>query len=574
MTTPVFLRITVSLPMGCTVSGWPAADGSDDALVSAARNALPVERSGPGTTTMRRPDELATELNELEDPLGFDIDVILAKAAEIEQAAEAQGNAELRLRARLLQADMWQRQGQDAAVARVLREVNAYTAEHDRGALRARSDRLSARIYYTLGDMAACLEYAISAVQHLEDAASARTRAAYLMALAGALNATGSFDKARERYRQAERFAVASGDVQRQLAVLNNRAYSELEAGEAQRAWEVVQRLQAVAAEHRSDLNPNYLDTVAQVQIALGRYAEAEQAVRASIRACSGSWEQELDSLAQFTATLAVVQRHLGATAAAQETLDRCRLLCDERNLTKISVQLLQEQAELYGACGDYQRAFQMHKAFHVADSQLISQQREAQARTRQAMFETAEAREDAARFRTQALHDPLTGLPNRRYLDERLPTLIEKAEQAGVALVAAVIDVDHFKRVNDQFSHQIGDQVLVTMAELLTAAVPAVASESPGFAARLGGEEFLLILPGIGATAAASRLETLRREIAAYPWHVLADTLAVTASIGMTATRTSMTPGSLLARADELVYAAKHAGRDRVCVDPELELS
>ena len=545
------------------VSGWLAVEGAEDAAVSPE----------PQAAAPRRAEELAAELNDLEDALGFDVDVVLARATEIERAADADGDTELFLRARLLQADMWQRMGRAAEVTRVLWEVNAWTAQHDHRGLRARSDRLSARIFYALGDMAACLEHAVSAVQHLEDSAPARTRSAYLMALGGALNAMGSFDEARERYQQAERFATASGDVQRQLAVLNNLAYSELEAGDAERAWEVVQRLVAVAAEHQCALNPNYLDTVAQVEIALGRYAEAELTARASIEACSGSWEQEVDSLAQFMATLAVAQRHLGNTSAAQATLDYCRRLCDERNLATISVQLLQEQAELYGACGDFQRAFLTHKEFHVAESELISRQREAQARIRQAMFETAEAREDAARFRAQALHDPLTGLPNRRQLDERLPALLEDAERTGVALVAAVVDVDHFKRVNDTFSHEIGDQVLVVMAELLARAVPASAAGSSGLAARTGGEEFLLILPGIGPTAAASVLETLRREVAAYPWQVLADGLTVTVSIGMAAARIGMTLSWLLARADELVYAAKNAGRDRVCIDPELQL-
>jgi diguanylate cyclase (GGDEF)-like protein len=556
------------------VNGWlVAVDGADDAVVPTTTAAPPREAPEPSAAAGHRADELAAELDDLEDALGFDVAVVLARATEIERAVDPDSDPELFLRARLLRADMWQRMGQATEVSRVLWEVNAWAVKHDHRALRARSDRLSARIFYALGDMAACLEYAVSAVQHLEDSAPARTRSAYLMALGGALNAMGSFDEARERYQQAERFAIASGDVQRQLAVLNNLAYSELEAGDAEQAWEVVQRMVTVAAEHDSALNPNYLDTVAQVEIALGRYAEAELTAKASIEACSGSWEQEVDSLAQFTATLAVIQRHLGNIVAAQATLDHCRQLCEERNLTTISVRLLQEQAELYGACGDFQRAFLTHKAFHVADSELISQHREAQARMRQAMFETAEAREDAARFRTQALHDPLTGLPNRRQLDERLPALVDDAQRAGVSLVAAVVDVDHFKRVNDTFSHEIGDRVLVVMAELLAQAVPATAPGSAGFAARMGGEEFLLVLPGIGPEAAASRLEMLRREVAAYPWHLLADALAVTVSIGMTATRTGTTLNGLLSRADELVYAAKRAGRDRVCVDPGLEL-
>ena len=238
-------------PIGRAVSGRLAVDGSKHAPMAPALSTSPREPPDLQATGIHHADELATELDELEDALGFDVPVVLAKAAEIERAAEARGDSELRLRARLLQADMWQREGQATAVARVLREVNAWTAKHDHRGLRARCDRLSARIFYALGDMVACLEHAVGAVQHLEDSAPARTRSAYLMALGGALNATGSFEQARERYQQAERFAIASGDVQRQLAVLNNLAYSELEAGDAERAWEVVQRLQKVAAEHR-----------------------------------------------------------------------------------------------------------------------------------------------------------------------------------------------------------------------------------------------------------------------------------------------------------------------------------
>ena len=555
------------------MSGWRVAEGSEHAPEAPAPGASLCEPVEPSPAAIRGADELGAELDDLEDALGFDVAAVLAKAAAIEQAAEVLGDSVLRLRARLLQADMWQREGQAMAAARVLWEVNAWTAKHEHRSLRARSDRLSARMYYALGDMATCLEHTVSAVQQLDDSTPARTRSAYLMALGSALNATGSFEEARERFRQAERFAVASGDVQRQLAVLNNLAYSELEAGDAERAWEVAERLQAVAAEHRYDLNPNYLDTVAQVQISLGRYAEAEHTAHTSIQAFSGSWEQEVDSLAQFMATLAVAQRHLGATAAAQDTLDRCRRLCDERNLTKINVQLLQEQADLYAASGDFRQAFLTHKAFHAADSELLSKRREAQARTRQAMFETTEAREDAARFREQARRDPLTGLSNRRYMDENLPTMVENAERVGEALVAAMIDVDHFKRVNDTFSHQIGDQVLVIIAGLLAAAVPALTGDPLSFAARTGGEEFLLVLSGMSPKAAAHHLETLRLGVAAYPWQSLADGLTVTVSIGMAATGDGSTPSGLLARADELLYTAKRTGRDRTCVDPQLEL-
>jgi diguanylate cyclase (GGDEF)-like protein len=544
------LRFTPPLPMEQAMSGPVAVEGPGRATVAPA----------PGVSSA---DRLSAELEALEEDLGFDIAVVLAKAAEIEREAEASGDTVLRFRARLLQANMWQRQGKASAAARLLREVKAWATANNCRPLLARSDRLLTRVYYALGDTAACLEHAILAVQQLDDDTPARTRAAHLMALAGALASTGSFEAARERYQQAERFAIAAKDVNRHLAVLNNLAYSELEAGEPQRAWDVVLRLREVAVEHEVELNPNYLDTVAQAQIALGRYADAEQTTKASIEAFASTWEEEVDSFAQSLATLAVAQRHLGATAAAQEALDRCRALCEERDLAYIGVLALQEQAELYAACGDFERAFHTYKAYHTANSDLVSQQAKARAQTRQAMFETAEAREDAERFREQARRDPLTGLPNRRYMDEHLPAMLE----AGTPIVAALMDVDHFKRVNDTLSHHIGDQVLVAIAGILSAAVPVGPAMQVGFAARTGGEEFLLVLAGTSQAAALRHVEALREAVAGHAWQPVTGELPVTVSIGVAVAGPDDAPHHLLARADERLYAAKREGRNRVCV-------
>src|SRR5438034_831536 len=91
-------------------------------------------------------------------------------------------------------------------------------------------------------------------------------------------------DAARERYRQAERTAAAGGPVEMLMMVLNNLAYGEYMAGEPQRAWAVVERLVGVAAAYGKPLDPPAIDTIARVQIALGRYAEAEQTIQAGMR--------------------------------------------------------------------------------------------------------------------------------------------------------------------------------------------------------------------------------------------------------------------------------------------------
>jgi ATP/maltotriose-dependent transcriptional regulator MalT len=278
-------------------------------------------------------DELAAELGGFEDPVYCDADAALVSAVEVERAAGALGEEALVMRARLLQADMRQRKGEIAAVARPLWEVNQWAGEHDHRPLLARSHLVLARTFRDLGDLAACLEHSLDSVELLDDTTSPHVRVFYLMKLADALVWTGSYESARERYQQAERFAVASGAVEAQLRVLNNRAYAEYENGSPQRAWAVAERMQAVAATHGHPLSPNWLDTIGRVQVELGRYAEAEQTMRSCIERYDRQGYEEADALPEYLLTLAAAQRGLGAVQRAQESLDQCRTLCHERQL-------------------------------------------------------------------------------------------------------------------------------------------------------------------------------------------------------------------------------------------------
>nr|BFE70869.1 hypothetical protein GCM10020092_041700 [Actinoplanes digitatis] len=125
-----------------------------------------------------------------------------------------------------------------------------------------------------------------------------------------------------------------------------------------------------------------------------------------------------------------------------------------------------------------------------------------------------------------------------------------------------AIADLDHFKRINDQCSHQIGDRVLVAVAGLLLEAAAA-----PGFAARLGGEEFLVVIAGPDDAGAALRLDELRRAVAEHDWAPLTGGLPVTVSLGVATAALGSDPSPVLARADRALYAAKHGGRNRVSV-------
>lgn len=159
-------------------------------------------------------------------------------------------------------------------------------------------------------------------------------------------------------------------------------------------------------------------------------------------------------------------------------------------------------------------------------------------------------------------LFDGLTGAYNRRFLHEWLDAELGRRD-AGAArpLSLVMVDLDHFKRLNDVHGHRVGDEVLVQLAAILQ-----IYAAPGGFAARHGGEEFALLLPGVDAPEAAGRAELLRAEVAAHTFVFGEDAVALTLSAGVAqaddATRTAR---DLIERADRRLYDAKRAGRDRV---------
>lgn len=161
---------------------------------------------------------------------------------------------------------------------------------------------------------------------------------------------------------------------------------------------------------------------------------------------------------------------------------------------------------------------------------------------------------------------DALTGLPNRRYLDEQLAIEVGRCEESGVPLALCLVDVDHFKAFNDRHGHAAGDDCLVAAAEELQRIVRGAG----GFVARYGGEEFVVVFPGAGDAAARARAEALRAGVAALRLPAR-DGIGgvVTVSIGLFVSSPDgkVDAAGYLVRADQALYQAKRDGRNRVCV-------
>lgn len=165
-------------------------------------------------------------------------------------------------------------------------------------------------------------------------------------------------------------------------------------------------------------------------------------------------------------------------------------------------------------------------------------------------------------RLQEQALRDPLTGLYNRRYLDEFFSREVARARREREPIALALIDLDHFKALNDQHGHLIGDDVLRAVARHLGENL-----RGSDAVFRIGGEEFLLILPGADADEARRRLEILCRERAATPVETRGGPCGVTLSAGMAVwPDQGQALDELLHAADAALYRAKREGRNRVC--------
>lgn len=177
----------------------------------------------------------------------------------------------------------------------------------------------------------------------------------------------------------------------------------------------------------------------------------------------------------------------------------------------------------------------------------------------------TAELERANAALARLAHHDPLTGLLNRRGFDERIAAALSSARRRQTPLCLMTVDADHFKQVNDRFGHDVGDQVLQTISQVLRKRLREV-----DIVARIGGEEFVVVLPDTGGLGANSVAAALVNAMA----HTEMPTVGtVTISCGVAEMKIDReTPESALRRADEALYRAKQTGRNRHCMadDPD----
>jgi two-component system, cell cycle response regulator len=174
-----------------------------------------------------------------------------------------------------------------------------------------------------------------------------------------------------------------------------------------------------------------------------------------------------------------------------------------------------------------------------------------------------AQIEEMAAQMRELSLRDALTGLHNRRHFDAQCAQFFTSAQRYQRPFSVMLCDIDHFKSVNDRFSHATGDEVLRRMGEILQKSV-----RSSDLVARYGGEEFAVAFPEADLPHAREACEALRLLVESYPWHEVHPDLRITISMGLSGDTNVASFDRMLEAADALLYRAKHGGRNLLCTE------
>ena len=301
-------------------------------------------------------------------------------------------------------------------------------------------------------------------------------------------------------------------------------------------------------------------------------------------------FEQIGDQAGQALAgiALAEIEAACGHRELAERHYHESLAYTDAQGLREVSYQIHRELSQLYEGSGDFERALSHYQQFHTIKEALFNDTTSDKLRNLEVRHRVAQTQRESAILRAhndelsaanlrqatllkqlhdqsitldrQARTDALTSLLNRRSLEERFAIVHKNARQHGLPLSVALMDLDHFKRINDEFSHQMGDTVLRTVARLLKQNC-----RSGDILARYGGEEFVLVLPETARAEATVFCEQMRHLVAAFPWHDLHPHLTVTLSLGLCSDPAMMDPEQMLSCADTLLYEAKAAGRNRV---------
>ena len=518
----------------------------------------------------------------------------LAYAQEAQEIAASLGDARAGAESRYLQ-------GQCADL--LLDHVTALDAfdtalagfedARDDGAV-AKTLRAISFVHDALGDSSRALDFQFRALAIDQRTGDDSSRAATLRMIGVVYSRTGDAASGLDFYRRSLALCTRPTDAIERGKTLNNIGINLKNLGQLDEAEAALNDAYKVFVGMGLPLHQcATLNNLGLVQERKGDRVTAESTMREALELSEATGYRY--GVAHASLGLGRLCLAAGRHDESRALLDAALAVCERHNLKPTQFEVHEALADYFEKTGDPSSALLHFRKFHELEREVQSEAARDKLRALQIQFELAAARRETEmeRERHEALtrvneeldalnislteanlqktmlldqlerqtyEDALTGLANRRRLDQRLADEFALALRHGRPLAVAMADLDHFKAVNDRFSHAVGDAALRATAKILAAQV-----RHTDLVARFGGEEFVVLLVETDPQAALRVCEKLRQAISQYNWSSIHPSLSLTISIGVTTDTTVPTHDRMLAAADRNLYTAKAAGRNRV---------
>jgi len=449
---------------------------------------------------------------------------------------------------------------------------------------RARTLVLLAQIHYCLNDLSHALQLYyeardLSRILKMED-----TVAVINTGIGSILIETGSPAESLDLFESARRIFVELGDQAGIAATYDSvcQAYTELEDAPAaveagMRALQIYETLGYRLGEASAILR------IGEVHFRLGDQQQAERFYQSCIEITGDLSCAHLELPARLR--LAQIVAAKGDYSRALNRMIETLNLAEEKCLLGLQCQIHQALAETYKNLGDFRTALLHFERHHALQENMHQDESEARLQAMQVSHGLESARKEAeiyqlrnvklreeieerkrieSELKVRAITDDLTGSYNRRYWYELAQKELERISRYPHPLSLIIFDLDHFKQVNDQYGHLVGDEVLTAVVQCAKGCLRSV-----DILARYGGEEFVVLLPETDTDKAAFLAERLRKAMRSQAFEVAGKRFSITASFGVAGVED--TPPAkiddLLEKADQALLTAKRAGRNRVLV-------
>ncbi|HVM72080.1 MAG TPA: diguanylate cyclase [Anaerolineales bacterium] len=436
----------------------------------------------------------------------------------------------------------------------------------------------------SLGDYAEALEYAFKGL-HLAQSAGDRSREARLLSSLGVIYLhSKNIDESLRTFRQALQLNRQLGEKRYEALVLNNISLSLNAQGNHPEALETSLAALRLAGETGFlGLTVTATGTVGETCLAMADYAQAERYLQEYLEAARSAGLKRDEAWALIL--LGETHHRQGLDASALSCLSQAFEIAGQLGLRAETARCHELMAEIYEQQGDLRQALDQLKRFSqvketiyneatarkIANLQVIHQVESARKNAELQYLKTIELQKEIERrkeaesaLKELATLDTLTGVSNRRKFFTQAEKKVQSALKKQQPLSMVLLDVDHFKRINDNYGHAVGDQALTAIARIIRANLRR--GEMVG---RLGGDEFAILLPGSDGLQGQQVARRLQERIASQPFQLDHATFPLTASLGIAELDLAHadTLSLLLERADQAMYSAKRLGRNRTAM-------